>query len=133
MRLWTPTSTGTKMTAHKKSPGLLHLGDKKLTRAFKCSLTVRSLCCYRCKCELQDKHSLTHKPTYLAIASLMHCEISPRFVADHQESRPIFVLPRVDNGPTPDCHDRHNRNGDGWNNEYRPLAALRLMSGKWGW
>ena len=95
-------------------------------------LTVRSLCGNLEIAKLQDKHSLTHKPPYLAIASLKHCEISPRFVAELQESRPNFVLPRVDNGPTPDCHDRHNRNGDGWNNEYRPLAVLRLMSGKWG-
>ena len=116
------------MNQAKKSPGL-STWEIKETGTLNNRLTVRSLCGNLEIAKLQDKHILAHKPTYLAIASQMHCEISPRFVADHQESRPIFVLPRVDNGPTPDRHDRHNRNGDGWNNEY--MTSRRAKADVW--
>jgi hypothetical protein len=41
-----------------------------------------------------------------------------------------LVLIRVDYGPTPDRHDRHDQHGYGWTE--RIITDLSLMSGKWG-
>ena len=63
----------------------------------------------------------------LSNVSLKHCENSPDLWLNFKKAN--FVFKRVDNSPTPDCHDRHNRkvmNG-------RTSTDLSLMSGKWGY
>ena len=82
----------------KKSPAFRNREIRKGAGTFKITVYMGACSAVVSQMPIQDKHILAHKPTYLAIASQMHCEISPRFVADHQESRPkIAVL----NGTTP--------------------------------
>ena len=79
----------------------------------------------------QDKHSLTHKPHYLATASQKHCGMSAFGSLTFKKDQILFCKEWNKDRPLSSTTDIA-LNGDGWNNKYRPLATLGPMSGKWG-
>ena len=89
-----------------KSESLKRNGRVGMLEAFRNRLTESSRCGSLVSTKTQDKQSIAQNPVYLAIASPKHCELSVFGSLTFKKDQIVFS--RVDNSPTPDCHDRHN-------------------------
>ena len=83
-----------------------------------------------CIIVIPPQYMITVKPQIMycvgqSDALRVHAQVFGR----SSKREPNFVLPREDNGPTPDCLDLHNQNGDAWE---RQVPASGCHAGKVG-